>query len=153
MLSQKTKYSIRALQHLTDFYGQGNIKLREIATKQNIPNKFLTVILSELTREGIVISQRGTDGGYQLALAPIDISYGDIVRITRGSVALVPCASRFAYEKCVNCVNENECRLRILMLRIRDQTALILDNISFAEKFDVDSPEWLETLSVEIDKQ
>jgi DNA-binding IscR family transcriptional regulator len=41
----------------------------------------LTVILSEMAREGIVISQRGRDGGYELALPPVDIRYGDIIRL------------------------------------------------------------------------
>ena len=60
---------------------------------QNIPRKFLTVILSEMVREGLVISHRGRDGGYELALPPVDIRYGDIIRLTRGSLALVPCAA------------------------------------------------------------
>lgn len=137
MLSQKTKYCIRALEHLAEKYGEGNIVLSEIAKKQKIPTKFLTVILSELSRGGLVISQRGPDGGYQLALPPIDITYGDIVRITRGSLALVPCASRFAYEKCKNCVEEDECRTRKLMLKVRDETAAILDTISLADKIEI----------------
>ena len=69
MLSQKTRYAIRALQHLADRYRQGPVPLNEIATRQNIPAKFLTVILSELSREGLVATQRGRDGGYWLAMA------------------------------------------------------------------------------------
>ena len=63
MLSQKTRYAIRAMQHLADRYGQGPVQLAEIATVQKIPANFLTVILSELSRYGIVDSQRGKDGG------------------------------------------------------------------------------------------
>jgi len=133
MLSQRTRYAIRALQHLADRYGEGPVPLTEIAEKQNIPAKFLTVILSEMSREGLVDTQRGRDGGYWLALSPIDISYGDIVRLTRGSLALVPCASRFAHEKCTNCLPEEECRLHRVMLRVRDETARVLDGISLAE--------------------
>jgi DNA-binding IscR family transcriptional regulator len=48
MLSQKTRYSIRALQHLADTWRQGPVRLDAIAEAQNIPRKFLTVILSEL---------------------------------------------------------------------------------------------------------
>lgn len=135
MLSQKTRYAIRALQHLADNFGQGPVPLTDIATKQNIPSKFLTVILSELSREGLVATQRGRDGGYWLALSPIDISYGDIVRLTRGSLALVPCASRFAHEQCKNCLPEEECRLHHVMLRVRDEMAKVLDGISLAEAF------------------
>jgi Rrf2 family protein len=140
MLSQKTRYAIRALQHLADKLGQGPIQLAEIAEAQNIPAKFLTVILSEMSREGLVVSQRGRDGGYQLALAPIDIRYGDIIRLTRGSLALVPCASRYAHETCKNCLEESECRLRSLMLRVRDETAAVLDRITLADPIELEPP-------------
>jgi Rrf2 family protein len=138
MLSQKTRYTIRALMHLADRYQQGLVPLHEIAEAQNIPAKFLTVILSEMSRAGIVVSQRGRDGGYELALAPVDISYGDLIRISRGSLALVPCASRFAHEKCKNCLEEDDCRLRALMLRVRDETAAVLDRITLADRIDLD---------------
>lgn len=133
MLSQKARYTIRAIQHLADHWGQGVASMGEIAEKQNIPPKFLAVILSELSREGIVRSQRGRDGGYELAVPPVDIRYGDVIRIMRGSLALVPCASRYAHEKCQNCIEEDKCRLRSLMLRVRDQTAEILDSVTFAD--------------------
>jgi Rrf2 family protein len=133
MLSQKTRYTIRALQHLADSWRQGPVRLDSIAESQNIPRKFLTVILSEMAREGIVISHRGREGGYELALAPVDIRYGDIIRLTRGSLALVPCASRNAHERCQNCLPESECRLRGLMLTLRDEMAAMLDRITLAD--------------------
>jgi len=80
-----------------------------------------------------VESFRGRDGGYSLALSPIDISYGDLIRVMRGSLALVPCASRFAHEKCRNCLEESECRTRALMLEVRDRTADLLDTIRLAD--------------------
>ncbi len=140
MLSQKTRYTIRALQHLADTWGQGSVRLDAIAEAQNIPRKFLTVILSEMAREGIVVSHRGRDGGYELALPPVDVRYGDIIRLTRGSLALVPCASRNAHEHCNNCLPEVECRLRGLMLQLRDDTAAILDRITLADPIAVEPP-------------
>lgn len=135
MLSQKVRYTIRALQDLADRFGEPDpVQHHDIAERQNIPEKYLTVILSELGREGIVESQRGKGGGYRLALPPVDIRYGDIVRIMRGSIALVPCASRNAYESCKNCLPETECRLRSLMLLVRDRCAEILDEITLADK-------------------
>lgn len=134
MLSQKTRYTIRALQHLADHYRQGSVRLDAIAAAQNIPRKFLTVILSELVREGLVISHRGRDGGYELGLPPIDIRYGDIIRLTRGSLALTPCASRNAHEHCANCLPESECRLRALMLTLRDEMATMLDRTTLADR-------------------
>ena len=138
MLSQKTRYTIRALQHLADRYGEGPVPLTDIVEAQNIPAKFLTVILSEMARAGIVASQRGRDGGYWLGVPPVDVRYGDIVRLTRGSLALVPCASRFASEKCRNCLPEETCRLRKLMLLVRDETAAVLDRLTLADKIELE---------------
>ena len=140
MLSQKTRYTIRALQHLADTWRQGAVRLDTIAEAQNIPRKFLTVILSEMVRAGLVISHRGRDGGYELALAPVDIRYGDIIRLTRGSLALVPCASRNAHETCQNCLPEAECRLRGLMLTLRDEMAAMLDRVSLADPIKLEPP-------------
>jgi Rrf2 family protein len=138
MLSQKTRYTIRAMQHLADLYGQAPVQLGEIAERQNIPPRFLTVILSELARLGFVESQRGRNGGYRLAHAPAEITYGDLIRATRGSLALVPCASRLAHQKCLNCLDEDKCRIRALMLQVRDRTAHLLDSISLADPIQPD---------------
>ncbi|MCB2058262.1 MAG: Rrf2 family transcriptional regulator [Novosphingobium sp.] len=146
MLSQKTRYSIRALQHLADNWGRGPVRLDAIAEAQNIPRKFLTVILSQMVRDGLVASHRGRDGGYELALPPVDIRYGDIIRLTRGSVALVPCASRNAHEHCENCLPESECRLRSLMLTLRDEMAAMLDRMTLADPIKLEPP-FAETLA------
>jgi Rrf2 family protein len=140
MLAQKTRYAIRAMQHLADRYGEGPVPLSAIAAKQKIPANFLTTILSELGRLGLVASQRGKDGGYWLAVSPIDITYGDLIRLMRGSLALVPCASRFAHEKCHNCVEEGECRTRALMLQVRDRTAALLDSIRLSDAIELVPP-------------
>ena len=137
MLSQKTRYAIRAMQHLADHYGNGPVQLAEIAAQQNIPPKFLTVILSELARAGLVASLRGKDGGYWLGVPPVDVRYGDLIRIMRGSLALVPCASRYAHETCKNCLEESNCRTRALMLQVRDEMAAVLDRITLADPIEL----------------
>lgn len=138
MLSQRTRYTIRALLHLADHYGEGPVHLTEIATAQNIPPKFLTVMLSQMSREGLVGTRRGRDGGYWLARPPQEISYGEIVRLTRGSLGLLPCASRLAYRQCSNCITEEKCRLHRVMLMVRDETARILDTLTLADPIPFD---------------
>jgi DNA-binding IscR family transcriptional regulator len=71
---------------------------------------------------------------------PVDIRYGDIIRLTRGSLALVPCASRFAHEHCANCLPEADCRLRGLMLALRDEMAAMLDRLTLADPIEVEPP-------------
>lgn len=133
MLSQRTRYTIRALLHLADRYGEGPVQLSEIADRQNIPAKFLTVMLSSMRRAGLVETMRGREGGYWLAKPPDQVSYGEIVRLTRGSLGLLPCASRLAYQQCTNCITEDKCRLHRVMLMVRDETARILDGLSLAD--------------------
>lgn len=119
--------------HLADRYGQGPVQLNEIAEAQNIPPKFLTVMLSQMSREGLVVTRRGRDGGYWLAKPPQEISYGELVRRTRGSLGLLPCASRLAHETCTHCITEEKCRLHRVMLLVRDETARILDGFNLAD--------------------
>lgn len=109
------------------------MQMAEIAQAQNIPPKFLTVMLSQMIREGLVASRRGRDGGYWLAKPRGEISYGAIVRLTRGSLGLLPCASRLAHQTCENCITEEKCRLHRVMLMVRDETARILDGLSLAD--------------------
>ncbi len=133
MLTQKSRYALRALQHLADRYGEQPVRLSAIARAERIPPKFLTVILAELSREGLVGSRRGRDGGYWLQREPASVSYSEIVRLTSGSLALLPCAGRVAYAPCRNCVPEEECRLRLVMLAARDATAAVLDRVTLAD--------------------
>ncbi len=138
MLSQRTRYTIRALLHLADRYGEGPVQLAEIAEAQNIPPKFLTVMLSSMRRAGLVETMRGREGGYWLAKPPGQISYGELVRLTRGSLGLLPCASRLAYQQCTNCIAEDKCRLHRVMLMVRDETARILDGLTLADPVPLD---------------
>ena len=139
MLSQRTRYTIRALLHLADRYGEGPVQLTEIAQSQNIPPKFLTVMLSQMSRHGLVGTRRGREGGYWLKRPPNQVSYGEIVRLTRGSLGLLPCASRLAYEQCTNCITEDKCRLHRVMLMVRDETARILDGLTLADPIPAES--------------
>ncbi|MDQ4088167.1 MAG: Rrf2 family transcriptional regulator [Pseudomonadota bacterium] len=140
MLSQRTRYTIRALLHLADRYGEGPVQLAEIAEAQNLPPKFLTVILSQMRRAGLVETMRGREGGYWLARPPSEISYGEIVRLTRGSLGLLPCASRLAHVPCKNCISEDKCRLHRAMLLVRDETARILDGLTLADPVTMEEP-------------
>ena len=119
--------------HLADRFGEGPVQLTEIAEAQNIPPKFLTVILSQMSREGLVETRRGREGGYWLARQPETISFGELVRLTRGSLGLLPCASRLAYRQCTHCIGEEKCRLHRAMLMVRDETARILDGLTLAD--------------------
>ena len=66
---------------------------REIAQRYKLPAPMVANILKQLTAEGILISTRGAQGGYELARLPSEISLADVVRALEGPFALVDCTS------------------------------------------------------------
>ena len=133
MLSQRTRYAIRALLHLADRHGQGPVQLTEIAEAQNIPAKFLTVILSELRRAGLVATLRGKEGGYWLARAPEAISYGEVVRLTEPDMALVPCFGSAEVLAEATCPIVPACGLRGVLGEALQAFMAVLDRYTLAD--------------------
>jgi len=130
MLTNKGKYGLKALMHLAKY--EGPCLAAEIAAENQIPRKFLDVILLELRNAGILNSRKGKGGGYHLARPADKITAGQIIRILDGPLAPIACASRTAYRKCTDCPDENACAVRDLMLDVREAMALILDRTSIA---------------------
>ena len=133
MLSRKSKYGLKALLALARAGGRGPVLISELAAGDAIPKKFLEAILLDLKRHGLVQSQKGKGGGYYLRRGPSEVTFGDIIRALEGPLALVPCVSQTAYMKCVECVDEPTCAVRMAMQEVRDATARILDHITLAD--------------------
>jgi Rrf2 family protein len=87
-ISAKVDYAVRAAVELAAS-GSGPQKGERIAQAQDIPLKFLENILGELKHAGMVRSQRGTEGGYWLALPAEEITIADIIRAVEGPLASV----------------------------------------------------------------
>jgi Rrf2 family transcriptional regulator, cysteine metabolism repressor len=107
MVSQKCQYAIRAVFELARRQGQGPIKISEIAEAQDIPLRFLEVILNQLRRAGFVQSRRGAEGGYQLARQPAKIMVGEIIQFMDGPLVPVACMTEKDTRGCAlhgNCV-------------------------------------------------
>lgn len=86
-LSVKSDYAARAVLGLARRYGSGeSVRVDDLAAEQGIPPNYLVQILIELKSQQIVKSQRGKEGGYLLARAPSDISFGDVLRCIHGQV-------------------------------------------------------------------
>lgn len=134
MLSQKTKYALKAMFLLAREHSRGgSLLIAQIAERERIPKKFLELILLDLKNHGLLQSKKGRGGGYALAKSPQAISVGSIVRVTEGPLALVPCASVTAYRRCEECADEAACPIRFVMKRVRDETARIMDGTSLAD--------------------
>jgi Rrf2 family protein len=133
MLAQKTRYALRSLLYLAEEGAGGPVQLARIAETQRVPPKYLELIMLDLKRAGFVRSTRGPKGGYVLARDPKDISFGEIVRVTEGPIALVPCASVNFYQKCGDCHDEATCAIRRAFALVRDQSAKLLEGISLKD--------------------
>ena len=133
MLSRKSKYGLKALLVLAQEAGRGPVLISELAGRDAIPKKFLEAILLELKRHGFVQSQKGKGGGYFLRREPAAITFGEVIRVLDGPLAAVPCVSQTAYMKCVECVDESTCGVRLAMKEVRDATARILDHTTLAD--------------------
>ena len=133
MISKKAKYGLKALLMLARVHGEDPVLIVDISKKERIPKKFLELILLELKRHGLVQSKKGKGGGYFLARNPGSITLGDVIRFLDGPIALVPCVSRTAYQKCDDCDDEATCGIRIVMKEVRDAMGLILDGTTLAD--------------------
>jgi Rrf2 family protein len=131
MLSQRSRYALKALLHLATVEHQDPVSIGSIAQSTGVSRKFLEAILNDLKREGLVDSTRGKHGGYRLALPAEQISFARIIRASEGPLALFPCASVNFYRPCPDCDVEN-CTLRRVLATARESVAGVLEGTSLA---------------------
>lgn len=132
MLTKKGKYGLKALAALAELAPDQLALVGGIAETNNIPKKFLDTILGELRNAGFVQSRKGKTGGYSLARPAAEIMVGHVVRVLDGPLAPIPCASKTRYQPCADCEVET-CRIRHLMIEVRNAIADILDNTNLAQ--------------------
>ena len=83
-VSAKVDYALRAVAQLASEMGEEPVKADHIARAQEIPLSFLLGILRELTRARLLKSHRGTEGGYELARPPEQITLAEVMRVIDG---------------------------------------------------------------------
>ena len=133
MISQKSKYALRALLALAARSDGAPMMISEIAEQEVIPRRFLEQILLELKHQGLVVSRRGKTGGYLLLRRPQTITFGEVLRLIDGPLAPLPCLSKMAYRRCGDCANEQACQLRKVFARVAEATRDILDTTTLAD--------------------
>ena len=130
MLTKKGKYGLKAMADLAQLAPGETAFVNEIATRNNIPKKFLDTILLELRNGGMLRSKKGPGGGYALSKPASDIYIGQIVRTLDGPLAPIRCASRTAIEACEDCANPETCAVRLSMTEVRDAMSAVLDHMT-----------------------
>jgi Rrf2 family protein len=129
-ISQKGLYSLRALMMLTRRYTQGPIRIRDIAYEENLPEKFLELILLEFKNARILESVRGAKGGYRLRRPPSEIRLSEIIRLIDGPQA--PLGDATQLRVLMNRDAEHTALYRVF-LEVRDAAAKILENTTLAD--------------------
>ena len=105
-ISTKGRYALRMLLDLAEHRGDGYISLKDIATRQNISKKYLEQIVPMFGKTDILRTNRGFQGGYQLAGKPSDYTVGEVLRLTEGKLAPVACLEQepIECERCETCL-------------------------------------------------
>ena len=119
-------YSLKALLMLADRYPSTQpLRVEEIAAVQGVPENYLRRLLIELKRGGLVLSQKGPNGGYMLARPPARITMADVVEIIEGDYTPVECLEDGANSFCPR---DSGCPMRDVWREVRDSVVGILRN-------------------------
>ena len=126
-ISTKGRYALRLMLDLALNCEGGPVRIREIAARQNISDKYLEQIISVLNKAGYVKSVRGPQGGYQLTRKPEQYTAGMILRLTEGSLAPVACLDER------ECLREKSCAAAELWKRLNSAIEGVVDEVTLAD--------------------
>ncbi len=126
-VNAKVDYALRALSELATVHPDP-MKAEAIARAQSIPPKFLENILLELRHAGIVLSQRGADGGYRLGRPAEEISLAEVIRVVDGPLANV----RGLRPESLEYIGPAESLIQV-WIALRANMRAVLENVSLEE--------------------
>ena len=130
-LSKRVDYALMALMHLAKH--ERCLSARGIAESYAIPQDLLAKILQKLAREGFVMSQHGTKGGYRLARPAHQISVMSVIEAVEGRLALTHCLSGFGV-----CEQFDTCNIKSPLQRLNDHVLMTLSRMTIASMCDDD---------------
>jgi len=91
-ISTKGRYALRLMLDIALADSDQPVPLRDVAQRQDISDKYLEQIVTQLGRAGLVRSVRGAGGGYLLTRPARDYTVGEILRALEGELTPVDCA-------------------------------------------------------------
>jgi Rrf2 family protein len=127
-LSKKADYALIAMKHLALRSDRAAASAREIAEQYDIPIELMAKVLQRLVRGGLLQSQHGTRGGYQLARVPTQISIADVIQAIEGPVSVTVCSTEDG-----QCDQYQKCNVRDPLWRVRARILAALGECTIAE--------------------
>ena len=132
-ISTKGRYALRIMIDLGAHMGE-TVKLKDIAARQEITEKYMEQIIAILNKAGYVRSTRGAQGGYQLVKNPQEYTVGMILRLTEGSLAPVECLA----ENALPCERNGRCATVEVYRRIYDAVNDVIDKITVQDLLEIE---------------
>lgn len=128
-ISTRGRYAIRMMLDLALADATKPVRVKEIAARQEISEKYMEQIISILNKAGFVRSIRGPQGGYFLTRSPEDYTVGMILRLTEGSMAPVDCLE---YEE-GGCPRQEDCVTYLLWKKLDSAIKGVIDTVTLAD--------------------
>lgn len=111
-------------------HNTGNpVSIKDIAARQEISDKYLEQIISNLNKAGYVKSIRGPQGGYKLTREPKQYTVGMILRLTEGSLAPVSCLE----DEVNQCGRQEACVTLLLWHKLDEAIKGVVDTVTLAD--------------------
>ncbi len=131
-ISTRGRYAVRVMLDLAENNTGECIKVKDIAKRQEISEKYLEQIIGILTKAGFLTSVRGAQGGYLLTKDPSEYTVGMILRLTEGSLNPVACmdVSPNACDRC------DTCDTLEVWQQLADAINGVVDHITIADLLD-----------------
>lgn len=129
MFSKACEYAIRALMFIAQkSEGGSKVGIKEIAKGIDSPEHFIAKILQDLSRKGLVQSQKGPSGGFYLDQSSLNASLADVVRTVDGDAIFSGCALGLK-----QCSEVKPCPLHHEFKRIREDILNMLQSAKLGE--------------------
>lgn len=128
-ISTKGRYALRLMLDIAMHDDGHPVRIRDVAQRQEISDKYLEQIVSVLNKAGYVRSVRGPQGGYRLVKKPEEYTAGMILRLTEGSLAPVSCLE---FED-NDCSRQDDCVTLELWRRLDTAIKGVVDQVTLAD--------------------
>jgi Rrf2 family protein len=140
-ISARADYAVRALLVLAA-HEPATTNSEALAEAQQLPKKFLEAILADCRRSGLLLSQRGAEGGYRLARPAGQIALGDVIRAVDGPLAGV----RGARPETAEYTGE-AAHLQTVWVAVRASVRSVLDEVTLADVVRGELPDHVRALA------
>ena len=128
-ISTRGRYALRVMIDLAENRNGEFIPLKDIAARQEISQKYLESIMTDLSKGGLVDGHQGKGGGYKLAREPEEYTVGDVLRVAEGELAPVSCLEKNAKP----CERAADCRTLAMWQKFYDTINAFFDGVSLAD--------------------